>query len=42
MHHNESDDLVVMHILGTRVRKNHTSKRGAFQTIGNDPAFLNF
>jgi len=39
MHHNESDDLVVCH-LGTRVRKNHTSKRGAFQTIGGEPAFL--
>ena len=41
MHHNESDDLAVAH-LGTRVRKNHTSKRSAFQTIGNDPAFLIF
>lgn len=39
MHHNESDDLVVGHI-GTRVRKNHTSKRGAFETIGGEPAFL--
>ena len=39
MHHNENDDLVAGHI-GTRVRKNHTSKRGAFQTIGGDPAFL--
>ncbi len=39
MHHNESDDLIACH-LGTRVRKNHTSKRGAFQTIGGDPAFL--
>ncbi len=39
MHHNETDDLVVAH-LGTRVRKNHTSKRSAFQTIGNNPAFL--
>ena len=26
--------------IGTRVRKNHTSKRGAFQTVGDDPAFL--
>ena len=26
--------------LGTRVRKNHTSKRGAFQTIGDKPAFI--
>ena len=41
MHHNESDDLIACH-LGTRVRKNHTSKRGAFQTIGGDPAFLIF
>jgi len=39
MHHNESDDLVACH-LGTRVRKNHTSKRSAFQTVGGDPAFL--
>ncbi len=39
MHHNESDDLIVSH-LGTRVRKNHTSKRSAFKTIGDDPAFL--
>ncbi len=41
MHHNESDNLMVGHV-GTRVRKNHTSKRGAFQTIGGDPAFLIF
>jgi glutamyl-tRNA(Gln) amidotransferase subunit D len=39
MHQNESDDSVVCH-LGTRVRKNHTSKRSAFQTVGDDPAFL--
>jgi len=39
MHSNESDDTISCH-LGTRVRKNHTSKRGAFQTIGGDPAFL--
>ena len=39
MHHNDEDDLVVAH-LGTRVRKNHTSKRSAFQTVGEDPAFL--
>lgn len=39
MHTNESDDTISCH-LGTRVRKNHTSKRGAFQTIGGDPAFL--
>ena len=39
MHHNESDDTISCH-LGTRVRKNHTSKRSAFETVGNDPAFL--
>ena len=39
MHQDENDETVACHI-GTRVRKNHTSKRGAFQTIGDDPAFL--
>ncbi|MCE2614576.1 MAG: Glu-tRNA(Gln) amidotransferase subunit GatD, partial [Nitrosopumilus sp. (ex Thoosa mismalolli)] len=39
MHQDENDDTVACHI-GTRVRKNHTSKRGAFQTIGDDPAFI--
>ena len=39
MHHNESDETISCH-LGTRVRKNHSSKRSAFETIGNDPAFL--
>ena len=39
MHHDKSDDGVACHI-GTRVRKNHTSKRNAFQTIGNHPAFI--
>ena len=39
MHQDENDETVACHI-GTRVRKNHTSKRGAFQTIGNNPAFL--
>ena len=39
MHNNESDETISCH-LGTRVRKNHTSKRSAFETIGNDPAFL--
>lgn len=39
MHDNTSDDDVACH-LGTRVRKNHTSKRDAFQTIGGSPAFL--
>ena len=39
MHQDENDDTVAGHI-GTRVRKNHTSKRGAFETIGDDPAFV--
>ena len=39
MHHNESDETISCHF-GTRVRKNHTSKRSAFETVGNDPAFL--
>ncbi|MHA7733090.1 Glu-tRNA(Gln) amidotransferase subunit GatD [Nitrosopumilus sp. S6] len=39
MHNDENDNTVACHI-GTRVRKNHTSKRGAFQTIGDDPAFI--
>ncbi len=39
MHHDENDETIACHI-GTRVRKNHTSKRGAFQTIGDDPAFI--
>ena len=39
MHHDENDETIACHV-GTRVRKNHTSKRGAFQTIGDDPAFL--
>ena len=41
MHHNESDDAISCHF-GTRVRKNHTSKRSAFETVGQDPAFLIF
>ena len=39
MHQDESDNTIACHI-GTRVRKNHTSKRGAFQTMGDDPAFI--
>ena len=39
MHQDENDETIACHI-GTRVRNNHTSKRGAFQTVGNDPAFL--
>jgi len=39
MHNDENDDTIACHI-GTRVRKNHTSKRGAFQTVGDNPAFI--
>ena len=39
MHNTTSDDEVACH-WGTRVRKNHTSKRDAFQTIGGSPAFI--
>ena len=39
MHHNDDDQTVACHI-GTRVRKNHTSKRGAFETMGGHPAFI--
>lgn len=39
MHQDENDETVACHF-GTRVRKNHTSKRGAFQTVGGDPAFF--
>ncbi|KAF6242259.1 Glu-tRNA(Gln) amidotransferase GatDE subunit D [Nitrosopumilus sp. b1] len=39
MHNDESDKTIACH-LGTRVRKNHTSKRGAFQTVGGNPGFL--
>lgn len=39
MHYSKSDNVIASHI-GTRVRKNHTSKRGAFETIGDKPAFL--
>jgi glutamyl-tRNA(Gln) amidotransferase subunit D len=41
MHHDESDDAIACH-LGTRVRKNHTSKRSAFETIGSPPAYIIF
>ena len=41
MHQDENDETIACH-LGTRVRKNHTSKRGAFQTIGGNPAFIIF
>ena len=39
MHMDESDDTIACHY-GTRVRKNHTSKRGAFETIGGNPTYL--
>ena len=39
MHNSESDDDIACH-LGTRVRKNHTSRRNAFETIGAQPAFV--
>ncbi|MBI5146972.1 MAG: Glu-tRNA(Gln) amidotransferase subunit GatD [Thaumarchaeota archaeon] len=39
MHNSESDDGIACHF-GTRVRKNHTSKRNAFETIGAVPAFI--
>jgi len=39
MHQDENDEVIACHF-GTRVRKNHTSKRGAFQTIGDMPAFF--
>ena len=39
MHKDTNDDAIACH-QGTRVRKNHTSKRSAFQTIGSQPAFV--
>ena len=39
MHNDSDDDTIVCH-KGTRVRKNHTSKRGAFETVGGNPAFI--
>ncbi len=36
MHGSESDDVCALH-RGTRVRKNHTSRRDAFETVGNRP-----
>lgn len=39
MHASLADDLVACH-LGTRVRKNHTSKRDAFESIGAMPIAL--
>ncbi|MEM4285291.1 MAG: Glu-tRNA(Gln) amidotransferase subunit GatD [Candidatus Nitrosocaldus sp.] len=39
MHHGMSDDRIAIHI-GTRVRKNHTSSRDAFESIDVEPAAL--
>ena len=39
MHNDSNDDTIACH-KGTRVRKNHTSKRGAFETVGDNPAFI--
>jgi glutamyl-tRNA(Gln) amidotransferase subunit D len=36
MHASGSDDACALH-RGTRVRKNHTSRRDAFETVGNEP-----
>jgi glutamyl-tRNA(Gln) amidotransferase subunit D len=36
MHGSESDDHCALH-RGTRVRKNHTSRRDAFETVGAEP-----
>ena len=36
MHETESDDRCALH-RGTRVRKNHTSRRDAFETVGAEP-----
>lgn len=38
MHAGQDDGEVSCHA-GTRVRKNHTSARGAFETVGGPPAF---
>jgi len=41
MHTSTDDNLIAVHV-GTRVRKNHTSKRDAFQSINLSPAaFVN-
>ena len=38
MHQDQSDRAVAVH-RGTRARKSHTSARGAFRTIGGEPAY---
>ncbi len=39
MHNSTSDDEIACH-WATRVRKNHTSKRDAFKTVGSEPAYI--
>ena len=39
MHHGTSDDTIACHV-GTRVRKNHTSRRDAFESIDMTPVAL--
>lgn len=39
MHNNSSDDEIACN-WATRVRKNHTSRRDAFKTIGGAPAYI--
>ena len=39
MHHNTSDEVIACH-LGTRVRKNHTSKRDALKSLNGMPFAL--
>lgn len=39
MHQDSNDGAIACHA-GTRVRKNHTSRRDAFETIGGKPAFV--
>ncbi|GAB3698822.1 Glu-tRNA(Gln) amidotransferase subunit GatD [Halorubrum pallidum] len=39
MHATQSDDACALH-RGTRVRKNHTSRRDAFETVGAEPLGL--
>ena len=39
MHNSSSDDEIACH-WGTRVRKNHTSRRDAFKTVGGSPAYI--
>ena len=34
-----SDDLIACHI-GTRVRKNHTSRRDAFESVDTEPVSI--